>query len=114
MAEPLSERQSMIKALRDTNAEILARIDKLGGEPTNVDAARHEQFVAFLMNEGVITPDQAETWTLLWQDHFNGILMELEVQLMKIRREQQAEYEKQRRAARAPRLIVPGSPPPGI
>lgn len=110
--EDLTERQRMIKALRQTNAHILERITKAGGETTNVDAARHERFVAFLVEIGVIELDDAEAWTLLWLDEYNTILMNLEIELQKLVRANQDEQRRRRREARtAPRLLGPGGNP---
>lgn len=97
--EELTERQSMILNLRKANREILARLASQQVQVSGIANERHESFILYLIELGVLTKDQMEHFDVLWESQLNDTLQKQEI-----------EFSKQlaKRRAAAPRLIIPG------
>lgn len=84
------------------NRAIVGRLRSQGIVVENVANERLDFFVAFLVQQGIITDDQQLNFEILFEIHFNEVLHTMIDQI----REKQAEAEAE---AAKPKLVVPNA-----
>lgn len=82
--EGLTERQSMIVSLRQANRGILARLTSRNVQVDGIGVERHESFIQFLVDIGVITEEQIEQFDLQWESYLNDTLQKKEVEMQRL------------------------------
>lgn len=114
--EEFTDAQKIIRNLNRANMDMIQRIEQMTGGQIDVAPERHETFINYLVEIGVLTIEQMEAFNLNWVDHLNSKLMRMEADL-RARIAQQAKEERDAQAARklgvrpaAAGLIVPGNP----
>lgn len=114
--DEFTDAQKIIRNLNRANMDMIQRIEQMTGGQIDVAPERHETFINYLVDIGVLTIEQMEAFNLNWVDHLNSKLMRMEADL-RARIAQQAKEERDAQAARklgvrpaAAGLIVPGNP----
>lgn len=90
------QKQSFLKHARLKNHKILAWMESVGSGVDNIGTMRHETFMAYLVDLGIVSLEQMLMFDCRWEIQLNEELVE-----------QSQKIQEQIAAQRAPKLLLP-------
>lgn len=106
----MSEEKSLIeqaKELQKQNTQILQRLQQVNVQINGIGESRHEMFIEFLIEEGILPKDTLEKFNLVWETRLNQQLMHTEAEVRSKMRQAQLAHPSSNSG-----LIIPH--PPGV
>lgn len=87
--QKLNEKQQRAVDMQAENQAMIQKLAAHGAQVGNLMTTRHEQFIGFLVNNGVITRDQLDDFNIEWEEFVNKELNESMGKVMAHIRQQQ-------------------------
>lgn len=97
------QKEKLLKRLRSQNHRITTSMATEGYAPTNVGTERHESFISYMVQLGIITEEQMLNFDIMWEIHLQQKLQSLAQQVV----------EEKQRAKVAQTLVLPNGHKPG-